>query len=343
MQNKLNSKLIGAGALLLTAFIWGTSFVSQVAGMDALSPFAFNAVRFTFGAVSLLPVVLLRRGSARTFDLKKTLKYGLLCGCLLFCASSLQQYGVLYGMNAGRAGFITGLYIILVPLLGILIGKRARAMSFVAAVVSLSGLYLLCFAGSESAGFGIGDVLLLGGAVFFAIHILVVERIGTQIDPMHLSILQISTVAALSWVCTPFTGGLSFGAIGAVIWPILYSGVASTGIAYTLQIFGQNRMEAAPASIIMSLESFFSVVGGAVALHETMSVQAYIGCGLMLAGTILAQIPGRKRPGEDFPSTDLQSASSNDSRSNDSHSNDSRGEAHDDQDSSSSLSSRAAS
>jgi drug/metabolite transporter (DMT)-like permease len=189
------------------------------------------------------------------------------------------------------------LYIILVPLLGILIGKRARAMSFIAAVVSLAGLYLLCFAGSESAGFGIGDFLLLGGAVFLAIHILVVERVGTQIDPMHLSILQISTVAALSWVCTPFTGGLSFGEIGAAIWPILYSGVASTGIAYTLQIFGQNRMEAAPASIIMSLESFFSVVGGAVALHETMSMQAYIGCGLMLAGTILAQLPGRK-PGK---------------------------------------------
>lgn len=292
----MHSKLVGAGALLLTAFIWGTSFVSQVAGMDSMSPFAFNAVRFSLGALSLLPVVLLRRGSSQcTFDMRITLKYGILCGVLLFIASTLQQYGVLYGMNAGRAGFITGLYIILVPLLGILIGKRARIVSFIAALVSLAGLYLLCFAGSESAGFGIGDAMLLGGALFFAIHILVVERIGTLIDPMHLSILQISTVAVLSWIATPLTGGLSFGGVWQSILPILYSGIASTGIAYTLQIFGQNRMDAAPASIIMSLESFFSVVGGAVILSESMSLQAYIGCGLMLTGTILAQLPSRHK------------------------------------------------
>jgi drug/metabolite transporter (DMT)-like permease len=293
----VHTKLVGASALLLTAFIWGTSFVSQVAGMDSLSPFAFNAVRFTFGAVSLLPVVLLRRGSGRAFDAKKTFGFGLLCGCLLFIASTLQQYGVLYGMNAGRAGFITGLYIILVPFLGIFVGKKTRVISFVAAGVSLVGLYLLCFAGSESAGIGLGDVLLLGGAIFFAIHILVVERVGTLIDPMHLSIIQISTVALLSWACTPLTGGLSLGEVWSGIGPILYSGILSTGVAYTLQIFGQNRMDAAPASIIMSLESFFSVVGGAVILHESMTLQAYIGCGLMLAGTILAQLPDRRLHG----------------------------------------------
>lgn len=263
--------------------------------MDSLSPFAFNAVRFTFGALSLLALILLRRGSQRAFNLKKTLKYGLLCGCLLFIASTFQQYGVLYGMNAGRAGFITGLYIILVPFLGIFVGKRARLISFFAAVVSLAGLYLLCFVGSADSGFGIGDLMLLGGAVFFAIHILVVERVGTLIDPLHLSLLQISTVAIISWICTPFTGGLNFGDIASGIGPILYSGILSTGVAYTLQIFGQNRMEAAPASIIMSLESFFSVVGGAVILHESMTVQAYIGCALMLTGTILAQLPSRRK------------------------------------------------
>lgn len=289
----MNSKLAGAVALLLTAFIWGTSFVSQVAGMESMSPFAFNAVRFSFGAISLLPVVLLRHRHLRNSGARKTILVSVGCGTVLFAASTLQQYGVLYDMQAGRAGFVTGLYIILVPLLGILLGKKPRALTLVAAIISLTGLYLLCFTGL-GGGFGIGDAFLLAGALGFAVHILVVEKAAAAIDPLHLSIGQIATCAAISWLCTLTPGsGVSLHAVSTGILPLLYSGVLSTGIAYTLQIFGQNRMDAAPASIIMSLESFFSVVGGAIILHEALGMQGYIGCALMLAGTILAQIPSR--------------------------------------------------
>lgn len=311
-------EFVGMACLLLTALIWGFAFVSQVQGMDSMAPLFFNATRFTLGALSLIPLLVWRRmrsGGVAARD-EKTLPVnrmsdtqsqpcstawllanpvivGLICGIVLFAASTLQQYGILYGRSAGRAGFITALYIVMVPLLAFaFLRRRVSVMTIVAVIVSVVGFYLLCI----TDGFGsitLADLLLLFTAVLFATHILVIDMIGGRVEPLTLSFVQFMTTSVLSWIGSLIEGSIDWtGVLQA--WPaVLYAGIGSVGIAYTLQAVGQQWVPPTRASLIMSLESFFSAVGGALLLGEVMTVRGYIGCALIFAGTLIAQLPAR--------------------------------------------------
>lgn len=293
--------------LLLTALIWGFAFVSQVQGMDYMTPLFFNAVRFTLGAISLLPILIVtgrrRRspsppqgkagiGSRRDWRTNPAVVGGI-CGVILFTASTLQQYGILYGRSAGRAGFITALYIVLVPLLAFAFLRRRITVTVVASVaIAVTGFYLLCI----TDGFGsltLADLLLLFTAFLFAAHILVIDELGSAVDALQLSFAQFAVTAVLSWIGSLVQGSVDWPGAASAWIPILYAGIGSVGIAYTLQAVGQQWVPPTRASLIMSLESFFSVVGGALFLGETMTVRGYLGCALIFAGTMLAQAPAR--------------------------------------------------
>ncbi|NMM93548.1 DMT family transporter [Bifidobacterium oedipodis] len=307
--------------LLLTALIWGFAFVAQVQGMDSMSPLFFNATRFTLGALSLVPILLWQRHSkqeARNTQnngvaadsmhasdesrrsvtiwkkaLASPVVVSIICGIVLFLASTLQQYGILYGKSAGRAGFLTALYIVMVPLLAFMfLRRRVGALVIVAVALAVAGFYFLCITDGFGS-LGLADLLLLFTAVLFAAHILVIDELGAQVDAIQLSFGQFCTTAALSWVGSLIEGSVNWsGAFGAWI-PILYAGIGSVGIAYTLQVVGQQWVPPTRASLIMSLESFFSVVGGAIFLGEIMTPRGYLGCTLIFVGTLLAQAPAK--------------------------------------------------
>lgn len=303
-------EIAGMMCLLLTALIWGFAFVAQVQGMDSVSPMFFNATRFTLGALSLTPILLWRRsgrrgastGDVRGVDagrksstwkrlLANPVLISIVCGIVLFLASTLQQYGILYGKSAGRAGFLTALYIVMVPLLAfVFLRRRVGILVIVAVALAVAGFYFLCI----TNGFGsleLADLLLVFTAVLFAAHILIIDELGTQMDAIQLSFGQFCTTAALSWVGSLIEGSVNWsGATGAWI-PILYAGIGSVGIAYTLQVVGQQWVPPTRASLIMSLESFFSAVGGALFLGEVMTPRGYLGCTLIFVGTLLAQAP----------------------------------------------------
>ncbi len=288
------------GLLLLTAAIWGAAFSAQRSGMESVGPFAFNAVRYAVGALSVLPLLLFSRYRARRAGpsggprpgLPLKLAYVGITGAVLFCGTSLQQAG-LVTTTAGNAGFITALYVVLVPLVGMAFGKRSGALIWVGAVLALAGLYIL----SVGSGFTVsrGDLLELVGAFFWTFHILVVGRFGSRMDGLELAIGQFLTASALS-----LAGALAFeprafaGTLSAAV-PILYGGVCSTGIAFTLQIFAQKEAHPAHASIIMSLESLFAAIGGIILLGEPLTGRLAIGGALMLAGTIISQLEGAQR------------------------------------------------
>ena len=304
--------------LLMTALIWGFAFVSQVQGMDTMTPLFFNATRFTLGALSLLPVLALTRrgrsgvgggdGSRNGSEdddarhptprgprswMSSPVWVGMLCGVFLFTASTLQQYGIMVGRSAGRAGFITALYIVMVPLLAFVFLRRRITVTVVLSVViAVVGFYLLCI----TDGFGsltLADLLLLFTAVLFAAHILVIDVFGSRVDPLTLSFAQFATTAALSWVGSLIEGSVDWAGATAAWIPVLYAGLGSVGVAYTLQVVGQRWVPPTRASLIMSLESFFSVVGGALFLGEAMTPRGYMGCALIFAGTLMAQMPAK--------------------------------------------------
>ena len=295
MQRK---EIGGMACLVLAALIWGFAFVSQVQGMDSTTPLFFGATRFTLGSISLIPLLWFRRTTIAEQEHKRretqgkpsiTLGNGAIvampkwtgnpivvsitCGIVLFTASTVQQYGILYSGSAGRSGFITALYIVMTPLLAFVILRRRVHLSVIISVaISVIGFYLLCV----TDGFGsitLADMVLLFTAVLFAGHILVIDTFGRDMDPILLSFGQITTTAIQSWIA------------------IVYAGVCSAGVAYTLQVVGQQLVPPTRASVIMSLESFFSAVGGALLLGEIMTTRAYIGCALIFVGTILAQLP----------------------------------------------------
>lgn len=215
----------------------------------------------------------------------------IICGIVLFTASTVQQYGILYSGSAGRSGFITALYIVMTPLLAFVILRRRVHLSVVISVaISVIGFYLLCV----TDGFGsitLADMVLLFTAVLFAGHILVIDTFGRDMDPILLSFGQITTTAILSWIGSIIEGSIDWAGAAQSWIAIVYAGVCSAGVAYTLQVVGQQLVTPTRASVIMSLESFFSAVGGALLLGEIMTTRAYIGCALIFAGTILAQLP----------------------------------------------------
>ncbi|KAB5607772.1 DMT family transporter [Bifidobacterium jacchi] len=324
--------------LTLTAMIWGFAFVSQVQGMASMTPLFFNAVRFTLGAFSLVPLLLVdrvrtrraaARGSRRMNDdrsyepssgqscspvtaplaarssLSRTRRIlpsriagqwstaigGIACALALFSASTLQQYGIMNDASAGRAGFITALYIVLVPILSWMVLRRTIGITTIVSVaIAIVGFYLLCV----TNGFGsitIGDVLLLCSSVLFAVHILVVDACSKRMNPLRLSFMQFAGTAAFSWIATLLEGSVNWSGM-LLAWPaVVYAGIGSVGIAYTLQIIGQQWVPPTRASLILSLESLFSAIGGAVLLSERMTGRAYLGCALIFIGTLLAQMP----------------------------------------------------
>lgn len=288
-------------ALVLTAMIWGFAFVSQVSGMDSMSPFFFNATRFTLGTISLIPILLVRsrrpgsriENAASHGSLRHTILIAMLCGVVLFTASTLQQYGILYGKSAGRAGFLTALYIVIVPLLAfVFLRRRIGVLTVAAVVIAVAGFYLLCI----TDGFGsmtLADGLLVASALLFAVHILIIDELGSAIDPIVLSFGQFLTTTIISWICSLATGAVDWAGASQAWIAVLYAGIGSVGIAYTLQVVGQQWVPPTRASLIMSLESFFSVIGGALLLGEVMTPRAYLGCALIFLGTLLAQAPAK--------------------------------------------------
>ena len=294
--------------LVITAFIWGTAFVAQSVGMDYLGPFTFNGVRSLIGGIALLPCIwFLERINGKNETGKKDggeneaksvpsgrkdlMAGGIACGMMLFGASSLQQIGIQY-TTAGKAGFITAFYIVIVPVLGIFLRKKIGWKVWSAVAVALAGLYFLCI--TERFTIGKGDILIFLCALVFSLHILVIDYFSPKVDGVKMSCIQFFVCGIAS---LPFMFALETPKIGAMIagWmPLLYAGVLSCGVAYTLQIIGQKNVNPAVASLILSLESCFSVLAGWVVLGERLSVRESVGCVLMFAAIILAQMPEKK-------------------------------------------------
>ncbi|MCI9380897.1 MAG: DMT family transporter [Dorea sp.] len=294
--------------LVITAFIWGTAFVAQSVGMDYLGPFTFNGVRSLIGGIALLPCIwFLERINGKNETGKKDggeneaksvpsgrkdlMAGGIACGMMLFGASSLQQIGIQY-TTAGKAGFITAFYIVIVPVLGIFLRKKIGWKVWSAVAVALAGLYFLCI--TERFTIGKGDILIFLCALVFSLHILVIDYFSPKVDGVKMSCIQFFVCGIAS---LPFMFALETPKIEAMIagWmPLLYAGVLSCGVAYTLQIIGQKNVNPAVASLILSLESCFSVLAGWVVLGERLSVRESVGCVLMFAAIILAQMPEKK-------------------------------------------------
>lgn len=296
--------------LLLTAAIWGVAFVAQSVGMDYVGPFTFNTVRSLIGGIVLIPcIVLLKRINAGPKDTagaaehasgdpagqrKVLLTGGVACGVLLCIASNLQQFGIMY-TSVGKSGFITAMYIVLVPVVGIFLKKKAGVKIWCSVVIAVCGLYLLCMTDN---GFSIqkGDLLLLLGAVAFSFHILTIDYFSPKVDGVKMSCIQFFTCGILSMVCMFLFEQPQIGAILQAWMPIVYAGVMSCGVAYTLQIVGQKGMNPTVASLILSTESVISVIAGWLILHQKLSGRELLGCVLMFAAIILVQLPERKRP-----------------------------------------------
>ena len=285
--------------LFLTAFIWGTAFVAQSVGMDHIGPFAFNAVRSYVGGVALIPVILFfnRRKTAQQRQTeqanRKTLILGgVCCGTALAVASLFQQVGIQY-TTVGKAGFITALYIVIVPILGIFFHKKVGMKLWVSVVIAIVGLYLLCMTGSFALQ--LGDLLILICAFCFSGHILVIDYFSPKVDGVQMSCIQFFTAAVLSTVVMFFVEGVPSVQDVLLSWiPVLYCGVMSSGVAYTLQIIGQKGVNPTIASLVMSLESVIAVLAGWIILGESMSSREIMGCVLMFAAIILAQLPDKK-------------------------------------------------
>ena len=276
--------------LFLTAIIWGFAFVAQRVGSEYVGAFTFNGIRFLLGSISLIPVILFFE--KEKFDKKKivkTLWVGAIAGVVLFIASTLQQLGVEWTGSAGKAGFLTGLYIVLVPMIRFVFGKKTSIFTFIGAIFALAGLFLLCMTGDQLS-FGKGDIVLIIGAVFWALHILVIDKFVNDVSPLKFSMTQFFVCGLLSLGCALSTETIELNAIKNAGVPILYGGIMSVGVAYTCQTLGQKNADPTFASIVFSTESVFSAIGGAIILHEIMSGRGYLGCVLIFIGIILSQL-----------------------------------------------------
>ena len=296
----MKKQAISAAELLLTAFIWGVAFVAQSVGMDYIGPFTFNCVRSIIGGLILIPLILILRKADKTERSeteakaykKNTILGGICCGVALCVASSFQQFGIMY-TTVGKAGFITALYIIIVPILGIFIGKRVAPIIWVSSIIAVAGFYLLSISGQVSISKG--DILVLICAVLFSVHILIIDYFSPKGDGVIISCIQFLTCGILCGICMFLFETPQIADVLAAYLPILYAGVMSCGVAYTLQIVGQKNMDPTVASLILSLESVFSVLAGWVILGQGLTTKELIGCGLVFAAVLLAQMPEKKK------------------------------------------------
>lgn len=291
----MKNKLLANFALFLTALIWGVSFVAQREGMEHIGPFTFNMVRSFLGALSLLPVILWVKLSKPDTRTKKRKRYqhinlaraGVGCGLALFTAMSIQQYCMQY-VTAGKAGFISALYIIFVPIIAVLQGHKLEKRIVFSVILAVIGLYFLCY--TPGGGFNVYDLLVLVAAFFYGVHILVVNFYSNKVNAVKACCLQFVVVGILSAVLTLLFENPTAASIIDCKTSLLYAGILTCGVAYTLQIFGQKNTLPVIASIIFSLESVFAVLGGAVILGETMLPKEILGCVLMIVAVILSNL-----------------------------------------------------
>lgn len=298
------NSLRGESMLLLTAFIWGIAFVAQRVGGDIVGPFTFNAVRMFIGGFTLLPCIYLLRNKStlkneRTVTKKQWLSKnkklcigGIVCGTLLFVAGSLQQIGLTY-TTASKAGFITALYIIIVPIIGIFLKKRPSINLWISIFIALIGMYLLCI--TDGFKIATGDILIILCAFSFSFHILVIDYFSPFVDGVKMSCIQFFVCGLFSSIAMFLVETPHISSIFQAWIPLLYTGILSCGVAYTLQILGQKKVNPVIASLIMSLESVFSALGGWVILGESLSIRESIGCIFVFAAIILAQFPWTAR------------------------------------------------
>lgn len=282
---------------VLAALIWGTAFVFQSVSADKIGPFAFNAARSAIASVVLFFV-------AKMFDSRKDKKPvsaeekrearkelvigGISCGVVFTAAANLQQFG-LTGTSAGKAAFITTLYVVIVPILGIFLKKKTSLNIWISVAIAVLGLYFLCI--NESFRIAPTDIYVLACAFAFALHILVIDRFASTVDGVWLSCVQFATATVLSGICALIFEEPNISQFRDCIWSLLYLGVFSSGVAYTLQIIAQKDANPTVVTLLLCLESVFGTLAGAVILHERMTAREYIGCVLMFAAVILAQIP----------------------------------------------------
>lgn len=289
--------------LLMTAMIWGFAFVAQRVGADHVGAFTFNGIRFALGAVSLIPVILVfeKKSDDAEVHIKKiktTLKAGFIAGNVLFVASSLQQFGIELTGSAGKASFLTGLYTVIVPIFAIFLGKKTTLNIWVGAFLAVIGMFLICV--NEKWHISFGDLVLLVSAVFWAFHILVIDRVVNEMYPIRFACTQFALCGTLGIVCALLFENITFDGLSGAATSILYGGLLSVGVAYTCQIIGQKTADPTYASIILSTESMFGAIGGAIILGETMSVRGYVGCLLIFSGVIISQLVFKKRARKDI-------------------------------------------
>ncbi|OPJ59795.1 DMT family transporter [Clostridium oryzae] len=290
-KKQLQSNLI----LLLTAAIWGLAFVAQRVGAKHVGTFTFNGIRFMLGGLSLLPLILYfgkNTKASESSSKSNLLTAGFIAGIVLFIASSLQQAGLEY-TTAGKSAFITGFYIALVPILGIFLKHKTSTTTWLGVCLAIIGLYLLSV--NENFSVSFGDFLELAGAFFWALHILLIDSFIKKYDSLKLSFTQTMTCSILSLLAAIILEPISIVSISSAAVPILYGGICSVGIAYTLQIIGQKNAKPSHAAIILSMESVFANIGGVIILGENLGLRGYIGCALMLSGMLLSQIRNSKK------------------------------------------------
>lgn len=294
----MKKQLKGSLALLFGTFIWGSAFIAQSVGMDLIGPFTFQAIRCMLAVVFLFLITLVFdwkigiKSALRKWKIKRLWLAGSICGCALFVAASLQQIGLVY-TDPGKAGFLTAMYIVLVPMLGIFVHRKPGLNAVFSVMLALVGLYLLSFMGVTSIN--LGDLFLIGCALGFAVQILLIDRFAQDLDGLRLNCVQALVVAVLSVPFMLLTEELEMGNILACWLPLGFAGILSMGVAYSLQIVGQKNLEPTTASLIMSLESVFAALGGWLILHNTMTPRELCGCGLVFSGVIISQLPAKKQ------------------------------------------------
>lgn len=277
--------------LLLAAAIWGFAFVAQRVGMEHVGPYTFNGIRFALGSLSLLPLILFYRqreqSAAKASSLGSAVPVGIIAGLILFIAASLQQIGLIY-TTAGKAAFITCLYIVLVPLTGIFLKQRVSLPTWAGCLLALTGLYFLCI--KEDFTISYGDLLELVGAFFWTAHILLIDRYAQKVDALKLSCVQFITCSALSLFTALCIETITWNGISQAGIPILYGGLFSVGVAYTLQVVGQKSASPSHAAIILSMETVFAAIGGYLIIDEQLGTRELWGCALMFTGMLASQL-----------------------------------------------------
>lgn len=289
-----NRRLVANLLLLLTAAIWGFAFVAQRVGIQYVGAFTFNGIRFALGALSLIPLIIFFDKKKQNSDngkvepnLKSTLVPGILVGMILYAGATLQQVGLFY-TTVGNASFITGLYMVFVPIIGVFLKHKIGKNSWIGVGLAVVGLYLLSI--NENFSISYGDLLEVIGAIFWAVHILTIDNFTKRINPLKLSFVQFATCSVLSLITAFIFEDITMSGISGALIPILYGGLLSVGVAYTLQVVAQKNAKPSHAAIILSMESVFGAIGGIIILGETMSGRGYIGCALILAGILASQI-----------------------------------------------------